>query len=100
MVSKGDLPLEIRWTLNSAPVITGEHGFSLSRMNARTSSLNIDALEAHHRGVYKCIASNKAGSDEYTAELQVNGWSTIKKFLIFFSLCFLSFFLYFSYFIL
>lgn len=75
MVSKGDLPLEIRWTLNSAPVITGEHGFTLQRMNARTSSLNIDSLEAHHRGTYKCIASNKAGSEEYSAVLDVNGLS-------------------------
>ena len=74
MILKGDLPLEIRWTLNSAPVITGEHGFTLSRMNARTSSLNIDSLEAHHRGLYKCIASNKAGIAEYTAELEVNGY--------------------------
>ncbi|EDW31485.1 GL10941 [Drosophila persimilis] len=72
MVPKGDLPMEIRWTLNSAPIITGEHGFSLSRLNPRTSSLSIDALEARHRGLYKCIASNKAGIDEYSAELHVN----------------------------
>lgn len=73
MIPKGDLPMEIRWTLNSAPIITGEHGFTLSRMNPRTSSLNIDSLEARHRGIYKCIASNKAGSAEYSAELHVNG---------------------------
>ncbi|XP_043064028.1 Down syndrome cell adhesion molecule-like protein Dscam2 isoform X32 [Drosophila ficusphila] len=72
MVPKGDLPMEIRWTLNSAPIITGEHGFSLSRLNPRTSSLSIDSLEARHRGLYKCIASNKAGSTEYSAELHVN----------------------------
>nr|XP_044249292.1 Down syndrome cell adhesion molecule-like protein Dscam2 isoform X1 [Drosophila takahashii] len=72
MVPKGDLPMEIRWTLNSAPIITGEHGFSLSRLNPRTSSLSIDSLEARHRGLYKCIASNKAGSAEYSAELHVN----------------------------
>jgi len=73
MVPKGDLPMEIRWTLNSAPIITGEHGFSLSRLNPRTSSLSIDSLEARHRGLYRCIASNKAGSAEYSAELHVNG---------------------------
>ncbi|XP_036333535.1 Down syndrome cell adhesion molecule-like protein Dscam2 isoform X43 [Rhagoletis pomonella] len=72
MIPKGDLPMEIRWTLNSAPIITGEHGFTLSRMNPRTSSLNIDSLEARHRGVYKCIALNKAGSAEFSAELHVN----------------------------
>lgn len=73
MVPKGDLPLEIRWTLNSAPIITGEHGFSLSRLNPRTSSLSIDSLEARHRGLYRCIATNRAGSTEYSAELHVNG---------------------------
>ncbi|KRF98078.1 uncharacterized protein Dwil_GK22019, isoform AO [Drosophila willistoni] len=72
MIPKGDLPMEIRWTLNSAPIITGEHGFSLSRLNPRTSSLSIDSLEARHRGLYKCIASNKAGSAEYSTELHVN----------------------------
>ncbi|KAL7736494.1 hypothetical protein ACLKA6_019693 [Drosophila palustris] len=72
MVPKGDLPMEIRWTLNSAPIITGEHGFSLSRLNPRTSSLSIDALEARHRGIYKCIATNKAGGAEYSAELHEN----------------------------
>ncbi|XP_055856707.1 cell adhesion molecule Dscam2 isoform X4 [Episyrphus balteatus] len=72
LVPKGDLPIEIRWTLNSAPVINGEHGFSLSRMNARTSSLNIDSLGAVHRGIYRCIAKNKAGTNEFSAELHVN----------------------------
>lgn len=73
VVPKGDLPLEIRWSLNSAPIVNGEHDFSIMRLNKRTSSLNIDSLSAIHRGVYKCIATNKAGSSEYTAELQVNG---------------------------
>lgn len=75
VVPKGDLPIEIRWTLNSAPIINGEHGFSLVRLNKRTSSLNIDSLEALHRGVYKCIATNNAGSSEFVSELQVNGLS-------------------------
>ncbi|KRJ98240.1 Down syndrome cell adhesion molecule-like protein Dscam2 isoform X43 [Drosophila yakuba] len=72
VVPKGDLPLEIRWSLNSAPIINGENGFTLMRMNKRTSLLNIDSLNAFHRGVYKCIATNPAGTSEYVAELQVN----------------------------
>ncbi|XP_037715248.1 Down syndrome cell adhesion molecule-like protein Dscam2 isoform X35 [Drosophila subpulchrella] len=72
VVPKGDLPLEIRWSLNSAPIINGENGFTLMRLNKRTSLLNIDSLSAFHRGVYKCIATNEAGTSEYVAELQVN----------------------------
>lgn len=77
VVPKGDLPLEIRWSLNLSPVVNGENNFSVLRLNKRTSSLNIESLMAVHRGIYKCIASNKAGSSEYTAELQVNGWCEI-----------------------
>ncbi|XP_032572885.1 Down syndrome cell adhesion molecule-like protein Dscam2 isoform X16 [Drosophila sechellia] len=72
VVPKGDLPLEIRWSLNSAPIVNGENGFTLMRLNKRTSLLNIDSLNAFHRGVYKCIATNPAGTSEYVAELQVN----------------------------
>nr|XP_017031945.1 Down syndrome cell adhesion molecule-like protein Dscam2 isoform X48 [Drosophila kikkawai] len=72
VVPKGDLPLEIRWSLNAALIVNGENGFTLVRLNKRTSLLNIDSLNAFHRGVYKCIATNEAGSSEYVAELQVN----------------------------
>lgn len=73
MVGKGDLPVDIYWTLNSQPIINGEDGFTLIRMNPRTSSLNINALEGKHRGLYQCIANNKAGSAAYATELHVNG---------------------------
>lgn len=73
LVPKGDLPLDIYWTLNSALIVSGEHGFSVMKMNKRTSSLNIESLEAFHRGIYKCIANNSAGHAEYMANLQVNG---------------------------
>lgn len=73
IVTKGDLPLDIYWTLNSALIVNGENGFNLFKMNKRTSSLNIDSLEAHHRGTYKCIANNSAGYAEHVAVLEVNG---------------------------
>lgn len=70
---KGDLPLDIYWTLNSALIVSGEHGFNIMKMNKRTSSLFIESMEAFHRGTYKCIANNSAGHAEYMANLQVNG---------------------------
>lgn len=73
MVAKGDLPLDLFWSLNGVPIITGQHSSTISRMNARTSALSIDALDAKHRGVYKCIARNQAGHAEHQSELQVNG---------------------------
>lgn len=73
MVAKGDLPLDLFWSLDSMPIVSGQHSFSIVRMNARTSVLSIDSLDARHRGVYKCSARNKAGHSEYQSELHVNG---------------------------
>lgn len=75
MASKGDLPFDIFWTLNAVPIITGQNSFTIMRLNPRTSALNIEALDAMHRGVYKCITRNKAGTTEYQSVLQVNGYS-------------------------
>ena len=73
VVLKGDLPLNIHWTLNSVPIISGLDGFTIVQMNRRTSYLSVDSLESKHRGLYRCIAVNLAGLAEYAAELQVNG---------------------------
>lgn len=73
IVNKGDLPVDIRWILNSSPVISGENGITILKLNQRTSSLNINGVEGMHRGLFKCLASNQAGSAEYSAELFVNG---------------------------
>lgn len=74
MVARGDLPVDIFWNLNSQPIVTNENGFTITRMNMKTSSLSIDSLDAIHRGTYSCIARNKAGFAEYHTELQVNGY--------------------------
>lgn len=73
MANKGDLPIEIRWIINSSPIISGENGITITKLNARTSTLNINSLDGIHRGVYKCIAINAAGTSEYSATLEVNG---------------------------
>lgn len=97
MASKGDLPLNIHWTLNSQPIVDGKDGFILLRLNPRTSSLNINFLESKHRGVYQCIANNKAGFTIHSADLKVNGSVYNKKFTLLLYAYFLNFLTYFFY---
>lgn len=73
MITKGDLPLEFRWTFNSSPIVSGENGFTIMKMNSRTIALNIESIDGYHRGIYKCIAKNNAGVVEYSSQLDVNG---------------------------
>lgn len=73
MVNKGDIPIDIRWTINSSPIVSNENSFTITKLNSRTSSLNIEYLDALHRGTYKCVASNKAGIADQSAVLEVNG---------------------------
>lgn len=74
MVAKGDLPIDLFWSLNEKPIVNGQNGFTVSRMNARASTLSVDQLDAMHRGNYSCVARNRAGFAEIRAELQVNGY--------------------------
>lgn len=73
MINKGDLPIDIRWTLNAVPIVTGEHSMTVTKFNSRTNSLSIEYLDGAHRGVYKCVASNAAGEIEFATHLDVNG---------------------------
>lgn len=73
MANKGDLPMDIRWVLDSSPIVSGENGITIVKLNQRTSSLNINSVEGIHRGIFKCIATNQAGIAEHSALLQVNG---------------------------
>lgn len=73
MANKGDTPIDIRWVLNQSPIVSGENGITIVQLNQRTSSLNINSVEGMHRGIFKCIATNKAGTAEHSAELRVNG---------------------------
>ena len=72
MINKGDLPIDIRWTIHSLPIVSGENSFTITKTNSKTSVLNIEYLDSIHRGIYKCVASNKAGSAEYSSQLYVN----------------------------
>lgn len=73
MISKGDTPLTVKWTLNGQPVVNGENGVQVVKMSARLSSLSIESLSDRHRGMFRCIASNVAGEVSYSSELKING---------------------------
>lgn len=73
MIVKGDLPLQITWTLNNEPIISGDNGITINKLSAKSSVLNIASVEKEHRGIIKCIAENMAGIDTFASELSVNG---------------------------
>lgn len=73
MASKGDLPLTIQWSLNGDPLTSDNDQITVVKMSPRLSSLSIESINHRHRGVYKCKATNAAGSAEMTANLIVNG---------------------------
>lgn len=101
VANKGDLPVEIRWVQNASPIVSGENGITILKLNQKTSSLNINSVEGMHRGIFKCIVSNKAGIAEHSSELKVNGLSlfechckqfaSFSSYICIFSFCFFVF---------
>ncbi|KAI4460603.1 basigin related [Holotrichia oblita] len=70
-VIKGDNPVQIRWFFKQEP-IKAKQGVTIGRMGSRASSLTIDSVLAEHSGEYTCMASNLAGSANFSAQLAVN----------------------------
>ncbi len=73
MITKGDLPLNIKWSLNGQLVRSGENGIIVGKVSPRVSTLSIESMNSFHRGKFMCIASNAAGESNFTTELRVNG---------------------------
>ena len=72
VVSRGDMPVTITWSLkgqklNSGPSIT------TTMVGTRTSMLIISDVDFTHIGEYTCRATNVAGSVTHSAVLRVNG---------------------------
>lgn len=70
--AKGDTPIQIRWFLNGDDV-SNILGITTGKIGKRVSSLTVDNVDASNAGSYSCMASNLAGSANYTAVLSVNG---------------------------
>ena len=71
-VFKGDLPIDIEWSLNGQPISQNYPDITIAT-SKRVSLLTIDAVTAHHAGEYTCGASNTAGGTSFSASLAVNG---------------------------
>ena len=68
-VARGRSPLLFRW-LRDGHEITSAGRFVI-RNDAEFSSLDIRKPDAGDRGNYSCLVSNSAGSDSFTAELEI-----------------------------
>ena len=71
-VSAGDEPLVITWSFHGNN-ISSDSGMLTTNLGSKTSILMIQSVSHGHRGVYTCLAKNKAGSATSSAELRVNG---------------------------
>ena len=73
VVSSGDLPLQITWSLQGVSVQGGsEIGISTAPMGLRASFLSIQSVSSQHSGMYTCTARNSAGNSSYSTTLIVS----------------------------
>ncbi|XP_016662696.1 Down syndrome cell adhesion molecule-like protein Dscam2 isoform X40 [Acyrthosiphon pisum] len=74
-VARGDMPINISWTFQSADggkVGSLPEPILLNRIGKKIFMLEIPSVTEYHRGSYTCIATNRAGVIEHTAKLMVN----------------------------
>lgn len=64
--------MKITWTLNGKEIPSNLE-VSTSIIGKRINVLGIDSVTAKHAGNYSCVAKNKAGFAEQSAELIVIG---------------------------
>ena len=72
IVTKGDMPLSIRWSMHGDAAESVE-SISTSQAGPRANFLSIPSVSHRHRGVYTCQAENQAGTATASAILKVNG---------------------------
>lgn len=74
ILGEGDLPVKILWEFNGRPLESGE-GIMINSFGLRVSNMMIESVEGRHAGNYTCSARNRAGTESFTAELEVIGKS-------------------------
>lgn len=73
IVTKGDLPIHLEWSLNNKNIIAELPFTTVASVGSHTSLLMINNVTAQHAGQYLCRAYNHAGSFNRTKQLIVNG---------------------------
>lgn len=84
-VSKGDIPLDIKWHFHGFENTSSHLGIMTTKITTRTSFLSITAATAGHSGNYTCVATNSAGSTNHSTVLNVHGQFFIKLNIKFFT---------------
>lgn len=84
LISTGDMPVDINWLHNNKTMQPFGTGVTILKNGKRVSVLTIDAVHAGHVGVYTCVAKNRAGQANHSAELHVNGGNSFENFKIIF----------------
>lgn len=64
--------MEIHWLHNNLTIPSSE-GIQVTKAGKKLVTLAIDSVEEKHSGVYTCLVKNRAGSDQFSAHLNVNG---------------------------
>jgi hypothetical protein len=60
-VTKGDLPLSFRWTVDGRPVVSSPGGsLKTVQIDPYTNLLSVDSLQPAHSGNYTCSVDNSA----------------------------------------
>ena len=78
IVRKGDEPLTISWSIHGES-ISSSLGIMTTPIGSRGSMLLITSVGHKHRGKYTCTASNTAGTESKSVNLEVNGKSDFRS---------------------
>ncbi|XP_054260058.1 vascular endothelial growth factor receptor 1 isoform X2 [Macrosteles quadrilineatus] len=67
---KGSPPPVITWYMNGMEITKDKH--KNIELNKNNQALKIGGVGLEHKGVYKCVATNKAGSDTLVIDIEIS----------------------------
>ena len=77
VLGEGELPVKINWLFNEMRIEPHENGVIINSLGSRISNLMIESVNERHIGNYTCLVQNRAGSDKFSAYLEVIGTSCL-----------------------